>query len=296
MSSAYGALDRLGIPGLVRSWRNAAPVLCYHNVVPADHPSALGDKSLHLPVDRFEAQIRWLARQYEIVPLETLTRRIARGESLRRLAAITFDDAYQGVFDYAWPILKARGLPATTFVVTGAAEVGSPFWWDHPETSNSDDHQRAHWLTECHGDSRLVLHDQTPPTLPAYMHAARWPVIAAAAREGMALGAHSMTHRALATLTPRELTFEIVPCRGVIAQRTQVNTRLFSYPYGLFDDRVKEIVRAAGYTAAVAMDPGLNAAGVDPWALRRVNVPASLPAETFAAWTAGLMPPQSLGA
>lgn len=295
-ASTYGALDRLGITGLVRSWRNAAPVLCYHNVVPVNHPSELGEQSLHLPVDRFEAQIGWLARQYQIVPLETIVRRMASGESLRRLAAITFDDAYQGVFDYAWPILKARGLPATVFVVPGAAERGDTFWWDHPDFCNCGDDERAHCLGDCRGDGKLLLIDHAPVTLPPYMHAAGWNAIAEAAREGMALGAHSMMHRALATLTAREQTFEIVPCRGVIAQRARADARVFSYPYGLFDERAKDIVRQAGYTAAVAMDPGLNAVGADRWALRRINVPASLPADTFAAWTAGLLPLHSVNA
>jgi peptidoglycan/xylan/chitin deacetylase (PgdA/CDA1 family) len=122
------------------------------------------------------------------------------------------------------------------------------------------------------------------------MLAAPWSVIHRAADQGLALGAHSMTHRALSTLAERDIQFEVTPCRGVIAQRTGYRPSIFSYPYGSFDERVIKAVQAAGYSAAVALDAGLNDAHTDPFALRRISVPASLPAERFDAWTAGLVP------
>lgn len=295
-SGAYETLDRLGVPGLLRNWRNAAPVLCYHNVVPSEHPVGMGDASLHLPIDRFTEQVGWLTRHYDVVPLDTLVERLEHGESVRRQAAITFDDAYAGVFEYGWPVLKAHGLPATVFVVAGAAETGQPFWWDYPAATHADDAERGRWLSECRGDGHKALPEEPPPALPPYMCAARWNVIAAAVREGLAIGAHSMTHRALPTLTQREMSFEIVPCRGVITHRLKAEARIFAYPYGLFDDRCRDAVRAAGYTAAMALDPALNHVGGDRWAMPRINVPASLSAHTFAAWTAGLVPQRQLSA
>jgi hypothetical protein len=64
----------------------------------------------------------------------------------------------------------------------------------------------------------------------------------------------------------------------------------FAYPYGLWDERVKDAVRAAGYRAAVTLDPGLNRAHADPWALCRINIPAGLGDAGFRAWTAALNP------
>jgi hypothetical protein len=62
----------------------------------------------------------------------------------------------------------------------------------------------------------------------------------------------------------------------------------FAYPYGLWDERVRDAVRAAGYRGAVTLDAGMNYTGINPWGLRRISVPASLNPAAFEAWIAGL--------
>ena len=62
----------------------------------------------------------------------------------------------------------------------------------------------------------------------------------------------------------------------------------FAYPYGRYDARVRAMVEAAGYRGSFTLDAGLNRAGVDPWCLRRINVPATISDAAFEAWTAGL--------
>jgi peptidoglycan/xylan/chitin deacetylase (PgdA/CDA1 family) len=69
----------------------------------------------------------------------------------------------------------------------------------------------------------------------------------------------------------------------------------FAYPYGHWNSRVRELVRFAGYRAALTLDSGLNAAAADPWSLRRVNVPARISDAAFEAWAAGLHAARRLG-
>src|SRR5436309_3423338 len=64
----------------------------------------------------------------------------------------------------------------------------------------------------------------------------------------------------------------------------------FAYPYGIWDERVRNAVQAAGYEGAVTLDYGLTGARADPWALPRVNVPATIPSPAFKVWVAGLHP------
>jgi peptidoglycan/xylan/chitin deacetylase (PgdA/CDA1 family) len=75
-----------------------------------------------------------------------------------------------------------------------------------------------------------------------------------------------------------------------LRERAGVHATSFAYPYGLVDARVREAVQCAGYRAAVTLDYGLNSPSTDPWMLRRVNVPASIPTSAYEAWTAGLRP------
>jgi peptidoglycan/xylan/chitin deacetylase (PgdA/CDA1 family) len=49
----------------------------------------------------------------------------------------------------------------------------------------------------------------------------------------------------------------------------------FAYPEGDLDDRVADLVRAAGYTLAFTTETGAIAAGTDPLRLRRTEVSAS---------------------
>ncbi|HSH46168.1 MAG TPA: hypothetical protein VK966_09945, partial [Longimicrobiales bacterium] len=97
-----------------RGARDSVAVLAYHNVVEPEF-AGRGDASLHLPLDRFVAQVEWIAATHDVVPLDSVAfprNGQARG---RPRAVITFDDAYRGAVRYALPELERRGLPATVF-------------------------------------------------------------------------------------------------------------------------------------------------------------------------------------
>ena len=251
-----------------------------------------GEPSLHLPVHAFQRQMRWLVRHYQIVPLSNLVDRLEQRRPLRHLAAVTFDDAYLGVFQHAWPVLRDLKIPATVFVVANAPTGGEPFWWDHPAVQEAATPQRRDaWLTELHGEGAAILRSLGPtgdPALPNDRQPADWRTIARAAHAGLALGVHSRTHRALPTLGAAELTDELVASRDVIARETGTAPDLFAYPYGAWNRRLREAVRSAGYRAAVTLDYGLNRVGADLLALPRVNVPAGISDAAFEAWLAGL--------
>lgn len=285
----YHGLRLLGVAALARA-RPAGVILCYHNVVPPQAPPG-GDPGAHLPLDRFSAQVSWLARRYRVVPLAEIADRLAAGRSLHGLAAITFDDGYAGALCYAWPVLRDLGLPVTTFVVANHPE-DSGFWWDHSAVAQVEVSDRDRWLTTHRGDGVAILANLPAPdsVLPASHRTARWDLLTAAAAEGLTVGVHSFTHRTLTLLSDAELEREIVTSRDVIRQRTGTAPDFFAYPYGRWDRRVRDQVKGAGYRGAVTLDYGLVTRAADAWALPRVNVPASISPAAFESWTAGLAP------
>lgn len=294
---AYGGLQALAVPALSRRFRNAGVVLCYHNVV-GNGDATPGDPGLHMPLARFERQMHWLAEHYRVVSLREFVERLTTRKSLRGMAALTFDDAYSGVFDYGLSVLEALNLPATVFVVTDELERpnAAGFWWDQPSViAAASARQRDHWLKELRGDAAAILTnslvvDGATHMMPRSHRPADWASIQCRLRGLLDLGVHSATHRALPTLTDRELEYEIVTSRDMLRRTTSVVPLFFSYPYGLWDTRVRDAVRTAGYCAAVTLECGLNGALADPWALRRVNVPASISPPAFEAWMAGFQP------
>ncbi len=290
----YASLRAMGCIALARRVRRGGVVLCYHNVVAECGVPPVGDPGLHLPVGRFREQIEWLAAHYEVVPLSDFVDRVGSLQSLRRVAAITFDDASAGVFWNALPVLHRLGLPATVFVVSEAAEQGEPFWWDHPTVQRfANPTRRERWLGALRGDRDAILNDlgiENRARLPPECLPANWAMLAAAARSGVALGVHSGTHRSLPHLTDAELQRELAASRAAVELRAGTRPVFFAYPYGLWDARVRDTVRAAGYRAACTLDYGLVDPGADPWSLPRINIPATISPSAFQAWNAGLCP------
>jgi peptidoglycan/xylan/chitin deacetylase (PgdA/CDA1 family) len=293
-SLGYSGLRAVGFPALARRIRGGGAILCYHNVVRERHnPRLGGDPALHLPVDDLEAQVSWLARQYSVIPLREMVTRIEAGRSLRGTAALTFDDGYRGVGELAIPVLRRLRLPATMFIVAGAAGTDLPFWWDHPAVvARIDDRRRGHWLRTLGGDRARILaavgaNGERPPTpfLPA-----GWASLLAASTQGIDLGAHSFNHHTLTALTDEELAADLVACREEIARRTGLVPEILAYPYGIWDARVRAAARRAGYRAAVTLDRGVNTPKTDPWSLRRVNIPAGIGLAAYECWVAGVRP------
>ena len=101
------------------------------------------------------------------------------------------------------------------------------------------------------------------------------------------------THRTLTRLDDAELEREIKTAAEVVYARTRTEPTTFSYPYGIWDERVRRTVREAGYRAAVTLDYGLNTPSADLWSLRRINVPASISQSALAGWAAGVRPSRS---
>jgi peptidoglycan/xylan/chitin deacetylase (PgdA/CDA1 family) len=285
----HTGLRALRVPTLARL-RDRALILCYHNVV-RDDAAPTGDASLHCPLDRFTRHMEWLDAHYDCLPLEEVVVRLESGRALRGIASITFDDAYAGVFAHALPVLRALDLTATVFPVAGACEARTPFWWD--EVAGAPPRAtRVRWLEDLRGDgaaisATAVLAERAPSDdlLPA-----DWCTIRRAAAAGVALGAHTVTHRSLPCLSDDDLGFELEVGRDRIAAHTGVRPRCFAYPYGLWDPRVRSAVRAAGYRAALTLDYGSNGPGQDLWALKRISVPAGISLAAFETWSAGLRP------
>src|SRR2546423_8198832 len=298
---AYRGLHATALPALARRYRNAGVILGYHNVISSADTRQMGSNGLHMSVERFGRQMRWLVAHYDVLPLSEFLDRLIAGRPMRQTASLSFDDAYAGVFEHACPVLRELGITATVFIIPGAPAGKQRFWWDHPATqrAGSPNHQRE-WFTPLRGDGAAILQSlQGEPHpdggTPAACLPASWHVVGAAARSGMELGIHSATHRALPTLTDEELFAEIEGSREALAREVGTKPDVFAFPYGLWDERVRRRVEQAGYRAALTVDYGLVSPGVDRWALPRVTVPSDISDPAYKAWVAGLSLRWALG-
>ena len=97
------------------------------------------------------------------------------------------------------------------------------------------------------------------------------------------LGAHSVTHPDLRSLSPEARRHEIAQSRRDCEALAGRAVPGFAYPYGDFDDAVRAEVVACGFAWACSTRPGHTAsAAVDRYVLPRIGI-GDWPADRFAA-------------
>jgi len=85
-----------------------------------------------------------------------------------------------------------------------------------------------------------------------------WDQIREMQKEGMKLGAHTITHPYLTRLRTEEtLRHEILGSKEIIEAQTGAAVTSLAYPFGQYDERVVEAARAAGFTSARSTWPGV---------------------------------------
>lgn len=293
-----GVLERLivrtGATSAHRSLRRSRVlVLAYHNVVPDETPAA-GDRSLHLRLSDFNAQLDSLSGTHEIV---RLTEAFAPSDLRRRpRAVITFDDAYRGAVRLGLPEVSRRGLVATLFVAPGL--LGRACWWDRwvdPNQSGWDSRVRSRLLAELRGEEgsiddwarRAGQRERDPG--PWHQIATAVELDEAATLAGVDIGCHSWSHRNLAALAAEAVADEIAHTIAWLQARYRAVIPWIAYPYGLSSPVVERVAQGQGLAGGLAVSGGWWPPNPMPrFDLPRWNVPAGVSLAGFELRTAGL--------
>jgi peptidoglycan/xylan/chitin deacetylase (PgdA/CDA1 family) len=158
----------------------------------------------------------------------------------KRPILLTFDDGYADLGDYALPLLDRLGWGATVFIATST--VGGRSAWDEPEGAAN-------------------------PILTA-AEVRRWSA------RGVEFGAHGMTHSDLTLVDRETLLGEVLGSRDALAELLGRPVTSFAYPYGRYDDKVREVV-GSSFEVAFSTEEGLNDGETDRTRLRRTMVQAT---------------------
>lgn len=96
-------------------------IVYHHNIV--EGPVDVYDRSSsRMSAAKFVKQMDFLVRRLHPISLPEMLERLREGKPDPKAVAITFDDGFRGVIDYALPILADRGMLASVFVVTRRME------------------------------------------------------------------------------------------------------------------------------------------------------------------------------
>jgi peptidoglycan/xylan/chitin deacetylase (PgdA/CDA1 family) len=147
---------------------------------------------------------------------------IVRGERAAdsRELVITFDDAYRGLRDHAFPVLEALGFQAICFVISDFA--GKLNRWD-----------------VAYGGRRFAH--------LAWRDMRRWQ------SRGVTFASHTATHPRLTWLDERRALGELAGSRAAIERALDTPVSAVSYPFGAASVRELRLAREAGYAYGFTM-------------------------------------------
>jgi peptidoglycan/xylan/chitin deacetylase (PgdA/CDA1 family) len=225
------------------------PILLYHSVSDQVSP---GFKPWCIPPVHFAEQMAYL-KQSGYLTL-TITQLVQwtnnHPESLpSKVVAITFDDGFQDFRMSAFPVLNSLGFPATMYVP--AAYVG----------------KTSAWLEKEGEANRPIL---------------TWEEISQISEAGIEIGAHSLTHHQLDTLSKDSAWNEIQKSKEIFERQLGHRIESFAYPHGYYSKPVRQMVMNCGYSSAAAVKNALSDTHDDRFALARMTITSDISMERFA--------------
>lgn len=264
--------------------RDSPRILMYHRFAAESSPHALG-------VRDFDYQVREIARLFRPTTMRGLARELRSPHGARPGSiAITVDDGYADFHEYALPVLKRHGVPATLFATTGFIDRKLWLWPDVIEyalaqatkpmfslplpTGGAIEFSRATPAERGTAHKRLValsltlpdeqmraLHQALLQELAVVLPEAptkdyaplSWQQLRELAAAGIEIGAHTQTHPCLSKIGSERLHEEIAGSRRRLEEMLGAEVLSFCYPNGTPDDlneEVKRVVREAGFLSA----------------------------------------------
>lgn len=265
---------------------------------------------LSLHIARFERQLEWLLKSFEIVSLAVGVNAIRAGYvSEKPRLVITIDDGFMDNFDLAYPVLCERGIPATVFVATDFIDSGRPPW--PTQLAEILEGARRNVLTypfsatlaspsarkEALKRLKLIFSVLPPEERYEELKVLRsslgvaecqtqypgmgWQELRKMAHTGIDIGAHTVHHSILPRISTEIVELEVTASKSRIEEQLQQPCTLFSYPDGKHDLSVQRIVAKAGFEIAVTQDNGANSKRSEVMALHRIDIPYNDPMPTF---------------
>jgi peptidoglycan/xylan/chitin deacetylase (PgdA/CDA1 family) len=230
---ALGEIGSLLRTEALQRLRKGSIIVGYHGV----GRSSFADDPYLLQVrpERFRLHMETLlAAGFRFVTMADFAGRMTGDRDLPTgYAVVTFDDGMQDNHEHALPILSEYAITATVYVLAGA--IGQP----NP------------WMSRDLG-LRMMNESELRDLVAA----------------GWELGAHSVTHPDMSSLSYQACLREMLRSKTAVEQLAGVVVQTFAYPFGSHGPAAVAAARDAGFTAAVSTGEAVNSR----YALRRAMI------------------------
>lgn len=212
--------------------RKSCSILMYHSI--SDHRALYA-----VQPKNFAWQMAYLkGGNFNVISLARLVDLLAvQKEIPDKTVILTFDDGYEDNYLNVFPLLKKYNFPATIFLSAG-----------------------------------LIGGQRESKSQDIILNILNWPQIEEMHQSGLIdFQPHTVSHPKLAKISREIAVQEIVESKKLIEKRLNKQCRIFSYPYGNYNQSIIEILKGNGFTAAVTVKPGFIQAEdrETPFELRR---------------------------
>jgi len=205
------------------------------------HSVDKNDVFLTLDPEIFEKQMKYLkSENYKVIKLKELVDDMKNKKTKYKTVVLTFDDGFLSHYKNIFPILKKYDFPASFFVSTGCLDGEMGNCENKPQPT-------LNWkeLGEMN-ESKLI--DIEP---------------------------HGITHAELDNMEIEKVKDEIIGSKKEIEKKLKKRCDFFAYPRGKNNDKVIDIVKAAGFKSAVTTASGIVNIGDNMFKLKRNTVDSS---------------------
>ena len=282
--SALAVAKTCGLFAVMRRiMRQRLLVLCYHSVISDDSPQ---DSRTNIAVTKqqFESQLQILQNRWKPISLAELNAALEGTAELPDYSVfVSFDDGFRNNLTHAAPLLRQYGIPATVFLTTGLIGTTNMLWTQevaerqrhlridiahHQPTSKLKrlpNSERLGYLDKLRANTELGFHTDWQRELYSFMD---WDEVRQLCSFGIDIGAHTVSHPILSSLSPDEVRRELSECKAKIEKETGTPCRAIAYPNGGeadFNEDVIDECRKQGFRM------GFNLFGSRNPQLREIN-------------------------
>lgn len=217
------------------------PVLMYHKVPVV--PSGSKHRTF-VTRDNFEKHLRFFARRgLQSITFQDYLAFSTGDKPLREFPRkpfiLTFDDGYRDNYHNMLPIARKYGFKGVLFLLGDFSASGN--FWDTGEDAE---------------ENRIMTTEQKKVFVD----------------QGWEIGAHTLSHPDLTRLSDEDVRHELRESREQIEHELQTRVVSFAYPFGTYDERIKNLVRQTGFEFGIATDSGGLTIEDDRFAIFRVNM------------------------
>jgi peptidoglycan/xylan/chitin deacetylase (PgdA/CDA1 family) len=266
-------------------------VLCYHGID---------------DVASFRRQLEHLCDNYHPVTLSDVLASMEGGARLPdRAVLVSFDDGVRSQFVNALPELNRAQIKAIFFVVLGALDTRTAFWWE-AVLSRRSSLSRFRLGAQYYNDVELLVtalkrvSDRERVDALHRLEAAYGPApdveqvrredLRRAMASGHSVGNHSWSHPLLDRCDSATLAREMSRGLAAFSAEFPLEPLTFAYPNGNVDDRVERHLRDAGYRAAFLFDHRVADMRANPLRISRLRVNEKIREDRFEIVLSGLHP------